>query len=211
MDNSNIKGAVAEQAIVLAATKLGVPVLRPVSEHGRSDLAFDIGGRLWRVQVKWGRLSTAGDVIYVKLMTQRCTPRGYVRRKYGESEIDLFAVYCGELNRSFLIPSDRAAGMAQFMLRVAPALNSQRACINLADDFAFDGAIAQLGERSAGSRKVAGSNPASSITEKQEPTVVGSNLFRDRFGYYMHRAASGDEVLVTFRGKPRVRLSRAAG
>src|SRR5581483_5308992 len=134
VDDSNIKGAVAEQAIVLAATKLGVPVLRPVSEHGRSDLAFDIGGRLWRVQVKWGRLSTAGDVIYVKLMTQRCTPRGYVRRKYGESEIDLFAVYCGELNRSFLIPSDRAAGMAQFMLRVAPALNSQRACINLADD-----------------------------------------------------------------------------
>jgi hypothetical protein len=37
--NSNVKGAVAEQAIVLAAMKLRVPVLRPVDEHGRCDLA----------------------------------------------------------------------------------------------------------------------------------------------------------------------------
>ena len=34
--NSNVKGAIAEQAIVLAATKLRIPVLRPVNEHGRS-------------------------------------------------------------------------------------------------------------------------------------------------------------------------------
>ena len=54
--NSNIKGAVAEQAIVLAAMTLGIPVLRPVSDHGRTDLGLEIGGDLWRVQVKWGRL-----------------------------------------------------------------------------------------------------------------------------------------------------------
>jgi hypothetical protein len=29
--NSNVKGAVAEQAIVLAAIKAGIPVLRPVA------------------------------------------------------------------------------------------------------------------------------------------------------------------------------------
>jgi hypothetical protein len=52
--NSNVKGAIAEQAIVLAATKLRVPVWRPVSEHGRADLVLEIGGQLWRVQVKWG-------------------------------------------------------------------------------------------------------------------------------------------------------------
>ncbi|MBV8712551.1 MAG: hypothetical protein JOY56_12275, partial [Solirubrobacterales bacterium] len=32
--NSNVKGVIAEQAIVLAATKLRVPVWRPVSQHG---------------------------------------------------------------------------------------------------------------------------------------------------------------------------------
>jgi hypothetical protein len=52
--SSNQKGGIAETQIAAAATKLGVPVLRPVVEHGRYDLAFEIGGRLLRVQCKWG-------------------------------------------------------------------------------------------------------------------------------------------------------------
>ena len=60
--NSNVKGAIAEQAIVLAATKLRIPVLRPVNEHGRIDLALDIAGALWRVQVKWGRLGPVEEL-----------------------------------------------------------------------------------------------------------------------------------------------------
>ncbi|HEY2435621.1 MAG TPA: group I intron-associated PD-(D/E)XK endonuclease, partial [Solirubrobacteraceae bacterium] len=64
----------AEQAIVLAATKLNVPVLRPVADHGRADLALDIGGHLWRVQVKSGQLSKASDVVIVRTSTNRYTP-----------------------------------------------------------------------------------------------------------------------------------------
>jgi hypothetical protein len=48
--NPNIKAATSEQGIVLAATKLGVPVLRRVAEPGRCDLALDVTGRLWRAQ-----------------------------------------------------------------------------------------------------------------------------------------------------------------
>jgi prevent-host-death family protein len=40
--------------------------------------------------------------------------------------------------------------------------------------------------------------------------TVGSNPFRDKLGYWMERAAAGQEVLVTFRGKPRVRLTPVA-
>ena len=142
--NSNVKGAVAEQAIVLAAIKAGVPVLRPVAEHGRTDLALDINGRLLRVQVKWGRLSRSGDVVVVLLRTSRCTTRGHVRRKYSEGEVDLFAVYCGELDRAFLLRATEFLGKQHLHLRLTPARNRQRACINLADDFTFDGAVAQL-------------------------------------------------------------------
>jgi antitoxin (DNA-binding transcriptional repressor) of toxin-antitoxin stability system len=39
--------------------------------------------------------------------------------------------------------------------------------------------------------------------------VVGSNPFRDQFGYWLQRVAAGAELLVTHRGKPRVRLSPA--
>jgi hypothetical protein len=78
--SSNMKGAIAEQAILLAAVKLGVPVTKPVAEHSRCDLAFGLGDRIWRVQVKWGRLSEAGDVVIVQLRTSRLTPRS--RRRF---------------------------------------------------------------------------------------------------------------------------------
>jgi hypothetical protein len=45
----------------------------------------------------------------------------------------------------------------------ADAANSQKAAINYADQYDF-GAIAQLGERRAGSAKVVGSSPTSSIS-----------------------------------------------
>jgi hypothetical protein len=204
--NSNVKGAVAEQAIVLAATKLGVPVLRPVSEHGRCDLALDIADRLWRVQCKWGRLSPSKDVVIVALRTCRCTPNGYVRTRYTEEEVDLFGVYCAELNRCFLIPFDRVAERRNLHLRLRPTRNGQQSCITLAEDFEFDGAIAQLGERLHGMQEVAGSSPASSTSRHQSPTVVGCDDFRVRFSYWLDRVSAGDEALVTYRGKPRVRL-----
>lgn len=45
-ENPNVKGAVAELEIELAATKLGIPVYKPVAEHGRSDLVLEIGDPL---------------------------------------------------------------------------------------------------------------------------------------------------------------------
>jgi len=40
--------------------------------------------------------------------------------------------------------------------------------------------------------------------------VVGSNIFRDKLGYWMDRVASGEEVTLTRHGKPRIRLSPVA-
>ncbi len=200
--DSNAKGGVAEQAIVLAAVKLGVSVLRPIGEHGRCDLGFDIGDRIWRVQCKWGALSRARDVIQVHLGGCRCTPHGYVRTTYGEDEVDLFGVYCGDLDRCFLIPGALGAGRNTIWLRLTPARNNQRSCINLADDYDFPGAIAQLGERVTGSHEVAGSSPASST-----PQIIGCDELRNRFSYWLDRVAAGGEALVTYRGEPRVRLT----
>jgi hypothetical protein len=49
-------------------------------------------------------------------------------------------------------------------LRLAPARNNQELLVHWATNYRL-GAIAQLGERSAGSRKVGGSNPPSSTSE----------------------------------------------
>jgi hypothetical protein len=87
--DTNVKGAVAEMEIAAAAVRLGVPVWKPLAEHGRCDLALEVAGRIWRVQCKWGRLSVGRDVIVVPLRTSRYTPDGYVRTTYTADETDL--------------------------------------------------------------------------------------------------------------------------
>jgi hypothetical protein len=53
------KGAVAETEIAAAATRLQLPVLRPVAEGGRYDIVIDLGARLLRVQCKWRQSASA--------------------------------------------------------------------------------------------------------------------------------------------------------
>ncbi len=119
------------------------------------------------------------------------------------------AIYCGELKKTFLVPIEVAAGRSALRLRVAPPRNSQRASINLAQDYPL-GAIAQLGERPAGSREVVGSSPTSSTSSRfHAELVVGANAFRDHFGYWMERAAAGEEVLITRHGRRFARLGPA--
>jgi prevent-host-death family protein len=202
--STNRKGAIAEAKIVAAATDLGVPVLRPVQEHGRYDLAFEIGDRILRVQCKWGSLDKAGAVIKVSLQSCCLTPAGYVRAPYGPDEIDLVAVYCGELDGCYLLPCALACGRTSAYLRLVPPKNGQRASINLSSDFEFAGAVAQLEEHRHGMPRVRGSSPLSSTSSPDSPNVVrtGSNEFRNHFGYYMERAAAGAEIHISRHGRP---------
>jgi prevent-host-death family protein len=208
MLNSNDKGNIAEAAITLEAIRQGIDVLKPVTEHCRYDLVFDLGDRLLRVQCKWGALDREAGVICVRVGGSRHTPGGYITSTYSAAEVDAVAVYCEEVGHSFLLPIQLVTGKRQFHLRLSPPRNGQRACINLARDYQL-GAIAQLGERSAGSRKVAGSSPASStdsVHEECGDTIVGAHRFRNHFGYWMERAAAGDEILITRRGRRFARL-----
>jgi prevent-host-death family protein len=212
VQNPNLKGAVAEAKIAAAAIEMGIPVLRPVAEHGRYDLAFEIGDRILRVQCKWGGFNQEAGVIKVNLQTCALTYTGHVRHSYTVDEVDLLAVYCGGVDSCYLLPSELVAGRRAIHLRLTPPRNGQRACINLASDFEFTGAVAQLEERLNGIQEAGGSSPPSSTSPESGPPlakVVGAHQFRNHFGYYMERAAAGEEVLVTRRGKPLVRLSPA--
>jgi hypothetical protein len=161
MSETTIKGAIAEAAIRQAAVELGFVVLHPLVEGRRYDLVIDTGPDLLRVQCKWA--PRKGRVIIVHLTSCRHTPHGYIYSTYDETEIDAFGIYCQELKRCFYVPISAVAGQRAMHLRLAPTANNQKAAIKYADDFDF-GAIAQLGERRAGSAKVGGSNPPSSTS-----------------------------------------------
>ena len=160
--DSNRKGAIAEAAIIHAATELGLVVLKPLSDGRRYDLVLDNGSRLLRTQCKWATLD--GGVVVVRIRTSRVTPAGYVATTYAAGEIDGIAAYCRALGDAFWLPIEEFEGQGYAHLRVAPARNNQRQLVKWAADYRF-GAVAQLGERRAGSAKVRGSSPLSSTVQ----------------------------------------------
>ena len=151
---TNQKGAIAESAITAEAIRLGVGVFRAVADE-RYDLVLDIGARLLRVQCKTAALN--GDVVVIRCYSCRRTAGGMLKRSYTSDEIDAVAAYCDELGRCFLIPINRVDGLSTIQLRLVRAKNNQARRINWANDFEFAatlgslGAVAQLGERRAGS------------------------------------------------------------
>jgi antitoxin (DNA-binding transcriptional repressor) of toxin-antitoxin stability system len=204
----NQKGNAAELAIAAEAARLNLSVLKPLTEHERYDLVLGIAGRLLRVQCKWG--GSDGDVIQVQLTSSYHSPtRGYVRKIYAPDEVDAIAVYCDATRKCYLLPIEIIDGRGRLTLRLVPARNNQRAALNYAAAYEFPGAVAQLEERLAGSEEVRGSSPLSSTSTEDQPIVVGSNPLRDRFGYWMQRVAAGEHIVVTHRGRPRIRLSPA--
>jgi prevent-host-death family protein len=207
MHDTNHKGNVAETAIAAEATKLGIPVLKPLIEHTRYDLVFELGHALLRVQCKWAPLR--GDVVDVNFITRRYTSGGrQIRRPYRASEIDAVAVYCEALDECYLLTAELFDGRRSLNLRIAPPRNGQRAQLKWAADYRLSGAVAQLGRALRWQRRGRGfeSHQLHSSTPADQQVLVGAHDFRNRFGWYMERATGGEEFLVTRRGKPYVRL-----
>jgi PD-(D/E)XK endonuclease len=161
------KGAIAETAIVHAATKLGIPVSRPVSPQ-RYDLVFDLGVRLVRVQCKWAVL--LDNVVLVRCYRARRGRDHQIIESYTTDEIDAVAAYCRELDRSYFIPFNEFPRRRSFHLRLKASRNNQRRKVLWANEFDLEarlrqpqGAVAQLGERCDGIAEVRGSIPLGSI------------------------------------------------
>jgi PD-(D/E)XK endonuclease len=166
--NPNHKGNVAELAIATEAARLGLSVLKPLTEHERYDLALDLGSRVLRVQCKWANCT--GDVVQIRTGRSRTRRRGYIRSTYRADEIDALAAYCGDLDRCYLLPVSMVAGKHMVHLRTSATRNNQKASVNFAAEYEL-GAVAQLEERRYGIPKVTGSSPVSSTSQLSSGTL----------------------------------------
>jgi hypothetical protein len=79
----------------------------------------------------------------------------------GRPRPDGLAAYSMALDLSLWLPIEEFAGQSYLHLRTVPARNRQRSGVKWAGSYHL-GAVAQLGERLAGSQKVRGSSPLSS-------------------------------------------------
>jgi prevent-host-death family protein len=216
--DSNHKGNVAELAIATEAARLGLSVLKPLTEHERYDLVLGVGERLLRVQCKWG--SCKSDVICVRVSSSYHSPtRGYVKSTYDESEIDALAVYCGDLDRCYLLPVSMVAGHQLLHLRTTAPRNNQRAAINYAAEYEL-GAVAQGKSDALAARRSRVRIPPAPLLPPDRTALnfpargdfadlhetVGMDEFYAKLAQYVRRAEAGDDVLITRWGRPVARL-----
>jgi PD-(D/E)XK endonuclease len=166
------KGAIAESAIVHAAIRLRIGVLKPLTDGHRYDLVFDLAPDLVRVQCKWATLQR--DVVSIGCYSCRRTRTGQLKRGYSPEEVDAIAAYCLDLDRCFYVPLECLGARRTLQLRLGLARNNQRKGINWAEEFAFErlrlglpGAVAQLGERQSGTLEVRGSIPLGSTPSRE--------------------------------------------
>jgi hypothetical protein len=149
------KGAAAELRIAAAAADLGIGVWGPHTVE-RYDLIFDLRPGLLRVQCKWA--SRYGDIIIVRCCRNRRNRDGLLRQFYSVDDIDAYAAYCADIGKCYLLPMSEFSNRIAIQLRLGPPKNNQRLRVNWAKDYEFaatlgpPGAVAQLGERLAGSQ-----------------------------------------------------------
>jgi hypothetical protein len=97
----------------------------------RYDLVLDTEQGFVRVQCKTGRFRR-GSVLF-NTQSIRTNRTGTYHRRY-DGEIELFAVYCHELQRFYAVPVEVAA-KTHGTLRVDPAVNNQSRRVVWAADF----------------------------------------------------------------------------
>ena len=135
------KGAAAEAEIAAAIIRLGLVVLRPLTEGGRYDLVKDTGARLLRIQCKWA--SRRGSVLTVHCRTSRHTPGGSLRSTYSADEVDAIAAYAPYTDQCYLIPIHEVEGRSGVGLRVSPTRNNQALGVRFARDYELAAALAR--------------------------------------------------------------------
>jgi hypothetical protein len=149
------KGAAAELQIAARAAQLGLGVWSAYTVE-RYDLIFDLRPGLLRVQCKWA--SRYDDVVVIRCYRNRRNRDGLLRQFYSPDEIDAYAAYCSDLDTCYLLPIREFANQIAIQLRLKPARNNQSLRVHRASDYEFaaklgrPGAVAQLGERLAGSQ-----------------------------------------------------------
>lgn len=132
MRNTSGQGEISELEVIVALTRSGRRLLRPLSAASRYDIAIDKGdGTLERVQCKTGRLR------YGRIVFRVCSTDA--RRRNGapyHGEVDAFAVYCPETRGVYLVPMSAVAACGTMSaLRVDPPRNKQMKRIRLASEF----------------------------------------------------------------------------
>ena len=127
--NTKSVGEKTEGIVLGHLLRLGMSVSLPFGNNQRYDLIVDDGGRLLKVQCKTGQFKNGCVTFWA------CSTNGFTGEKKGyKGQIDLFFVYCPELDKIYRVPV-ADIGETQVALRVDPPRIAQKRRIRWAKDY----------------------------------------------------------------------------
>lgn len=140
-EDSRKKGDIAEKLFELECIKRDIEVYKPVSSGGRVDYLAYVNGVYKRVQIKY--ISVYNNKILISFMKNQNGRKAEdgrpLYKKYCNHEIDLFLVYCPDLNEWYNIPIELAATCSSLSLNIVitPKKNNQTKGVKYSYDYVW--------------------------------------------------------------------------
>ena len=106
MENTKLKGDIAEQAFVLQSLKNGWGVSIPVGDRLSYDLILDVNGTLIKIQVKSAWYDATRKNYVVDNRRTKTNRRNMIRSPYNVSDFDFAALYIDDLDVFYIMPSE---------------------------------------------------------------------------------------------------------
>ncbi len=105
MENTKLKGDIAEQSVVLYALRKGWGVCIPVGDRLPYDLILDINGKLFKIQVKSAWFDQLKNNYVVDNRRTKTNRRQMLRSSYEERDFDFAILYIDSLDVFYIMPS----------------------------------------------------------------------------------------------------------
>ena len=132
--DTNRTGDISEIHIIGRLLQLGYTVFTANGGNQRSDLIIeDNEGKFWRIQCKSARLVENSSVLQFDTASHNVTGKNRQMKHYRE-DCDFFAVYNGELNKTYLIPVDEV-GITRAHLRLTHPKHKNQYGYKMASDY----------------------------------------------------------------------------
>ena len=131
--NTKLKGEISEAKILARLLEKGEQVAIPFGDSQRYDLVVIEGERAVRVQCKTGWVKD-GRILF-KVVSHN--PFSYENKGYA-NDVDVFMVYCFELNKVYLIQASEVTHYKYCVgLRVDKTKNNQTLDVRWAKDYEY--------------------------------------------------------------------------
>ena len=134
-------GDISELEVASSLLQSDLLVLRPIGNNSRYDLVFESPlGRLYKVQVKTGRLSKG--VVIIK--TESTTGDRHRALQTYEGEVDYIGAYCPANDKTYLVPMSVTGSLRALYLRIGKPRNGQTTGIRWAEHYILSDVVRQL-------------------------------------------------------------------